>query len=57
MKNLTNRETLSCFFNNLGNIYQDVGDIDSALYFLEKAVQITPSLAMIRSPSGNASPQ
>ena len=44
MKNLSNVQTLGCFFNNLGNSYSDVGEPDNALYYLEKAVEINPTL-------------
>jgi len=53
MKNLTKKQTLSCFFNNLGNVYQSLGDIDSALILLRRAVRITPSLSMVRANLGN----
>ena len=53
MKNLSKKETLSCFFNNLGNIYQGLGDVDSALILLERAVKITPQLAMVHTNLGN----
>lgn len=53
MKNLTKKQTLSCFFNNLGNIYQSLDDIDSALILLERAAKITPELAMVHTNLGN----
>jgi tetratricopeptide (TPR) repeat protein len=53
MKNLTPKQTLSCFFNNLSNIYQELGDLDSATILLERAVDLTPGLAMVRTNLGN----
>ena len=53
MKNLSKAETLGCFFNNLGNSYCEVGDIDSALMELERAVRINPSLAEAHNNLGN----
>ncbi len=53
MKNLTNRQTLGCFFNNLGNSYKDVGNTASALKALETAVEINPSLPESRANLGN----
>jgi len=53
MKNLNKHETLGCLFNNLGNTYNDVGQIDTALEVLEAAVQINPSLAECRMNLGN----
>ena len=44
MKNLTKKQTLGCFFNNLGNSYMDVGDTDKAFEVLLRAVQINPLL-------------
>ncbi len=53
MENLDKRQTLACFFNNLGNTYSDSGDLDSALTALERAVEINPSLAESRVNLGN----
>ncbi|MCK4958146.1 MAG: tetratricopeptide repeat protein, partial [Planctomycetes bacterium] len=53
MENLTKLGTLGCFFNNLGNSYSDIGDIESAWYQLDRAVQIHPSLAEARVNLGN----
>jgi tetratricopeptide (TPR) repeat protein len=53
MRNLTNLETLGCFFNNLGNSYHTIGDVDTAMAVLERAVQINPSLAEARMNLGN----
>jgi tetratricopeptide (TPR) repeat protein len=53
MKNLTKRQTLGCFFNNLGNVYSDIGKIDAALVALERAVAINPTLAESRANLGN----
>ncbi|MFC1676146.1 tetratricopeptide repeat protein [Planctomycetota bacterium] len=53
MENLDKRQTLACFFNNLGNTYSDCGELDSALTALERAVEINPSLAESRVNLGN----
>jgi len=53
MKNLNKIQTLGCFFNNLGNSYNDVGNIDSALLSLEKAVETNPTLSESRANLGN----
>jgi len=53
MKNLTKRQALGCFFNNLGNVYNDIGDTDTALLALERAVAINPTLSESRANLGN----
>ncbi len=53
MKNLTKRQTLGCFFNNLGNVYNDIGDTDTARRALERAVTINPTLSESRANLGN----
>jgi tetratricopeptide (TPR) repeat protein len=53
MKNLNKRQTLGCFFNNLGNIYSEIGDVDTAMLALERAVAINPSLSESRANLGN----
>jgi tetratricopeptide (TPR) repeat protein len=53
MKNLTKRQTLGCFFNNLGNVYSDIGNLDMALVALERAVAINPTLSESRANLGN----
>jgi len=53
MKNLDKRQTLGCFFNNLGNSYSEVGDVEMAMTALEKSIEITPSLAESRTNLGN----
>ncbi len=53
MKNLTKRQALGCFFNNLGNVYNDIGDIDTAQRALERAVTINPTLSESRANLGN----
>jgi tetratricopeptide (TPR) repeat protein len=53
MQNLDKMQTLGCFFNNLGNSYIDVGNIEQALVALERAVEINPSLAECRTNLGN----
>lgn len=53
MANLTKRQTLGCFFNNLGNSYSTVGDIDNAQLELERAVRVNPALAEAHTNLGN----
>jgi tetratricopeptide (TPR) repeat protein len=53
MTNLNKRQTLGCFFNNLGNVYNDVNNIDQAMASLQWAVYINPSLAESRINLGN----
>ena len=53
LKNLNKIQTLGCFFNNLGNSYSDVGNMDSALLALLRAVEINPTLAESRANLGN----
>lgn len=53
MKNLNKIQTLGCFFNNLGNSYNDVGNLDSAQLALERAVEINPTLSESRANLGN----
>lgn len=53
MTNLDKLQSLGCFFNNLGNVYQDVGDIEMARCALERAVEINPWLAESRLNLGN----
>ena len=53
MQNLDKMQTLGCFFNNLGNSYMDVGNIEQALVAIERAVEINPSLAECRTNLGN----
>jgi tetratricopeptide (TPR) repeat protein len=53
LENLNKRQTLGCFFNNLGNSYNDVGNADQAMVALERAVEINPSLAESRANLGN----
>lgn len=53
MKNLNKIQTLGCFFNNLGNSYNAVDNIDSALLALERAVEINPTLSESRANLGN----
>ena len=53
MKNLNKIQTLGCFFNNLGNSYSDIGNIESALLALERAVEINPTLSESRVNLGN----
>jgi len=53
MKNLDKKQVLGCLFNNLGNVYSEIGDLDYALLALERAVQINPSLAESHTNLGN----
>jgi len=53
MKNLNKIQTLGCFFNNLGNSYSDVGNMDAALMAFEQAVEINPTLSESRANLGN----
>ena len=53
MKNLTKKQTLGCFYNNLGNSYCEVGDIDKAFEVLLQAVRITPLLSEANMNLGN----
>lgn len=53
MKNLTKKQTLGCFLNNLGNSYMEVGDTDKAFEVLLRAVQINPLLSEANMNLGN----
>jgi tetratricopeptide (TPR) repeat protein len=53
MKNLNKIQTLGCFFNNLGNSYSDIGNVESALLAFERAVEINPALSESRANLGN----
>ncbi len=53
MVNLNKIQTLGCFFNNLGNSYNDIGDTEQAMLALERAVEINPSLAESHINLGN----
>jgi len=53
LKNLSKIQTLGCFFNNLGNSYSDIDDIESALQAFERAVQINPTLSESRANLAN----
>jgi tetratricopeptide (TPR) repeat protein len=53
MKNLDKMQVMGCFFNNLGNVYSEVGDLEHALLALERAVQINSTLAESRTNLGN----
>ena len=53
MKNLNKIQALGCFFNNLGNSYNDIGNIDSALLAFERAIEINPTLSEARANLGN----
>lgn len=53
MKNLTKKQTIGCFFNNLGNIYSDDDDIENAFYYLQMAVKINPKLSEARTNLAN----
>jgi tetratricopeptide (TPR) repeat protein len=53
LKNLTPQQSLGCFFNNLGNSYQTIGNNKQAQAALERAVEINPSLSESRINLGN----
>ncbi len=53
MLNLDKIQTLGCFFNNLGNSYSLIGDVESAESALELAAKINPSLSESRVNLGN----
>jgi tetratricopeptide (TPR) repeat protein len=53
MINLNKKQTLGCFFNNLGNSYSNINDVERASSAFESAVEINPSLAELRSNLGN----
>ncbi|MHC4158955.1 MAG: tetratricopeptide repeat protein [Planctomycetota bacterium] len=53
MLNLNKRQTLGCFFNNLGNTYSGIDDTETAMVAFEIAVEINPSLAECRTNLGN----
>ena len=53
MENLNKRQTLGCFFNNLGNVYNEIGDVETAQLALERAVAINPLLSESRANLGN----
>ncbi len=53
MTSLNKRQTLGCFFNNLGNVYGAINNVDQAIASLQWAVYINPSLAESRINLGN----
>ncbi|HNS21455.1 MAG TPA: tetratricopeptide repeat protein [Sedimentisphaerales bacterium] len=53
MKSLNKRQSLGCFFNNLGNVYSEIGDVNTAMVALERAVAINPTLSESRANLGN----
>jgi len=53
MKNLSKIQTLGCFLNNLGNSYMEIGNTESALLALQRAVEINPTLSECRANLGN----
>jgi tetratricopeptide (TPR) repeat protein len=53
MKNLTKKQTLGCFFNNLGNCYLAVGETEKAFDILTNAVEINPLLSEAHMNLGN----
>lgn len=53
MKSLNKRQTIGCFFNNLGNVYSEIGDVDTAMQALERAVMINPTLSESHANLGN----
>ena len=53
MQPLNKRQSLGCFFNNLGNSYSNRGDDAEAILAFEKAVYINPGLAESQMNLGN----
>jgi len=53
MISLNKIQTLGCLFNNLGNVYSDTSNLDSAMLALEQAVQVNPTLFESRANLGN----
>jgi regulator of sirC expression with transglutaminase-like and TPR domain len=53
MTNLNKRQSLGCFFNNLGNVYKDINNVNQAMASMQWAVYINPSLAESRMNLGN----
>lgn len=53
LKNLTNLQSLGCFFNNFGLAYYQLGDVDSAITALALAVDINPMLCESQYSLGN----
>ena len=53
MTSLNKRQSLGCFFNNLGNVYKDIGNVNQAMASLQWAVYINPLLAESRMNLGN----
>jgi tetratricopeptide (TPR) repeat protein len=53
MTNLNKRQSLGCFFNNLGNVYKEINNVNQAMASLQWAVYINPSLAESRVNLGN----
>ncbi|MBM4103064.1 MAG: tetratricopeptide repeat protein [Planctomycetes bacterium] len=52
-KNLTKKQSLGCFFNNLGNCYIQREQLDTAYEYLTAAIQVNPSLGEARTNLGN----
>jgi tetratricopeptide (TPR) repeat protein len=53
MTNLNKRQALGCFFNNLGNVYREINNVNQAMASLQWAVYINPSLVESRTNLGN----
>jgi len=53
MTNLNKLQSLGCLFNNFGNVYRDIGDVNQAMEALELAVWINPWLGESRTNLGN----
>ncbi len=53
MQNLTRRQTLGCFYNNLGNSYNQVGMADEGFSALRRAVELAPQLGEAHTNLGN----
>ena len=53
MTNLTKRQSLGCFFNNLGNSYISVNNTPAAKKAFDNAIDIAPTLAEAHMNLGN----
>ena len=53
LKRLNNAQIIGCFYNNLGNLYQDINEPEQARQSLERAIEINPQLALGHTNLGN----
>jgi len=53
MQNLDKMKTIGCFLNNLGNVYEDINNTQTAQETLETAVEINPTLSESHTNLGN----